>query len=340
MLTGHNWGAGDGQSAWIYLGIAVRMVEMMGLCAERQDQSDQPSSAEEFIAAEERRRTAWTCFLMENLLSGGNSRRRILRAENMMIQLPCETEQFVFGTPVRCERLDGTLPQSTPNLPIGNVSMLGYTIRVAKVWGDVAQWACSSSASEQDPWDPASEFQNLLSALEDWKSKLPDRFKYSLSSLEAHHSLGQGQAFCYMHCIYFMSVMFLYRTYLPHLGLAKRHEFRATSVARSHSDSRSEQPEWQAYASGRLYTVASTVCEMCEEITKFGADFRRGLVPWIGFTVYTAVGVILYLGYFPMDFETVSVDRIRDKISVGCRLLTEMKHEWPMAGRWVSRHKS
>jgi hypothetical protein len=338
MLTGHHWGAGDGRSAWIYLGIAVRMVEMLDLCHEQPKQPDAPS-AEEFVAAEEGRRTAWTCFLMENLLSGGGSRRRILRAEDMMIQLPCETEQFVFGIPVSCERLDDSFPPSTSSstFSTGSLSMLGYTIKVAKLWGDVAQWACSSSPSEDEPWDSTSKFQNLSAALDEWKFKLPERFKYSIYSLDAHHSLGHYQGFCYMHCIYFMSLMFLYRTYLPHLDLAKRQESHATSVARSFHDSYRERPEWQGYANSRLYTVTSMVCDMCAEINKFGVDSRRGLVPWIGFTVYTAIGVMLYIYNFSTDFDSVSLGRINEQISAACKLLTEMKTSWPMAGRWVRK---
>jgi hypothetical protein len=308
------------------------MVEMLGLC---QDRPEDPSFTEEFISSEERRRTAWTCFLMENLLSGGRCRKRVLKAEDMTIQLPCETEQFVFGIPVRCERLDGSFPPLTSNIPTTSTSMLGYTIKVSKIWGDVAKWACSP-VSEENPCDPGSESQKLSAALEDWRCRLPDRFKYSHSSLEAHNSLSQGQGFCYMHCIYLMAVMFLYRPYLPRLYVARGEESLGTSLADSHGESRPEKPEWQPYASDRLYTAASTVCDMCDEIVKFGPDFRRGLVPWIGFTVYTAVGVMLYVGYFPMDFDSISVERIRDKISIGCKMLTEMKSEWPMAGRWVS----
>ena len=152
MLTGHKWGAGDGKSAWIYLGIAVRMVQMMGLCSESVRVADTVSPSEAFILAEGRRRTAWTCFLMESLLSGGGSRARILKSEDMTIQLPCEDEPFVFGTPVRCELLNGKYSPQAPPDPISSLSVSAYTIKVADIWGDVARWvSCNESLDNVQP---------------------------------------------------------------------------------------------------------------------------------------------------------------------------------------------
>jgi hypothetical protein len=34
MMTGHDWGAGNGRRAWIYLGMAIRLVEVMELTQE------------------------------------------------------------------------------------------------------------------------------------------------------------------------------------------------------------------------------------------------------------------------------------------------------------------
>jgi hypothetical protein len=85
MLTGHSWGAGEGRRAWVYLGMAVRMAQVLGLFEE----PPPATTREDFIDAEERRRTAWTCFLMDSLLSGGKGRDRMLSGDKMRIQLPC-----------------------------------------------------------------------------------------------------------------------------------------------------------------------------------------------------------------------------------------------------------
>lgn len=79
------------------------------------------------------------------------------------------------------------------------------------------------------------------------------------------------------------------------------------------------------------------VLEMLEEMRTFGVYFLRGLVPWIGFTIYTAVGVMLYSVNFPSgEDDPRIVEKARERVIQGCTFLKEMKTQWPMAATWVS----
>ncbi|KAH7159578.1 fungal-specific transcription factor domain-containing protein [Dactylonectria estremocensis] len=319
MLTGHSWGAGEGKRAWVYLGMAVRMAQVLGLFEE----STPPMTRADFIVAEEKRRTAWTCFLMDSLLSGGKGRDRMLSAEKMRIQLPCHSDNFNFGELVVCERLDGSQPEVAPLAVQGNLGIVAYSMRVADVWGAVAKWACAAHDANQPPWQPQSEFQYLLSRLNLWKESLPKRLQYDLFILRAHSVGNQGQAYCYMHCIYFMSVIFLYRSYLPEVEMQK---------ARIGDR---EWDQWSTWSSKELVQVAEQVCEMLQEIRAFGLYFLRGLVPWIGFTIYTAVGTLLYFYHFPNPGDGPSqIEYRRERIVEGCLFLKDMRQAWPMADTW------
>ncbi|KAF1983276.1 hypothetical protein K402DRAFT_175832 [Aulographum hederae CBS 113979] len=328
MVTGHSWGAGEGRRAWIHLGMAVRMGQILGIFDEstyaREFGGSQ--SREHFIAAEEKRRTAWTCFLMDSLLSGGKGRKRSLGAEDMEIQLPCETDRFNFGEAVRCERLNGTISGDHSNLPVGSLGIIAYSMRAADIWGAVARWACSSKVNDEPPWQPTSEFQHLLQALYRWRCSLPDRLQYSVLSLHAHSASEQGQAYCYMHSIYFMSVMFLHRSYLPDVGPQKRQH--------PGSPADDQWRQWQMHSRRELLQVAARVCEMLEEIRAFGLFFLRGLVPWIGFTIYTAVGVMLYCYHFPDQDDEGVMKRAKDRVVNGVAFLKDMRGQWPMADTW------
>ncbi|KAJ4005002.1 hypothetical protein NW752_011515 [Fusarium irregulare] len=329
MLTGHSWGAGEGKRAWVYLGMAVRMAQVLGLFEEL------PPSAtrDEFIDAEERRRTAWTCFLMDSLLSGGKGRDRMLAASNMRIQLPCDSESFNFGQVVVCERLDGSVPDEAGTAMgihvKGSLGIVAYSMRVADVWGAVAKWACTRHDNNVPPWQPQSEFQILLTRLEVWKSSLPKRLNYELFLLRAHSVSNQGQAYCYMHCIYFMSVIFLYRSYLPEV------EMQRARVGDKDWD------QWSTWSSKELVQVAKQVCDMLQEIRAFGLYFLRGLVPWIGFTIYTAVGTMLYFYHFPNPGDTPhEIDKRREHIVEGLLFLKDMRQAWPMADTWREKIKA
>jgi hypothetical protein len=323
MITGHSWGAGEGHRAWMYLGMAVRMAQVVGLFDEPLEVRDR----EDFIATEEKRRTAWTCFLMDSLLSGGKRRRRALSADDMHVQLPCDTDFFHFGEPVRCELIDGTFSPLRSDLPVGNLGIVAHSMRVADVWGSVARWACSLAVEGELPWEDESEFQRLLKSLDLWRKSLPHRLQFNILSLHAHSASNQGQAYCYMHSIYFMSIMFLHRSYLQG-NQEDKHE----------SDSPLDQKwrQWQAESRRELLLVTDEVCDMYEEMRDFGLYFLRGLVPWIGFTVYTAVGVMLYYHHFPDDDDDQEVlRRGKDRVVNGCAFLKDMRGSWPMADSWV-----
>ncbi|KAF2870387.1 fungal-specific transcription factor domain-containing protein [Massariosphaeria phaeospora] len=337
MLTGHDWGAGNGRRAWIYLGMAIRLVEVMGLTQEVKLPNDRRPTPEEFIEAEVRRRTAWTCFLMDSLLSGGKGRKRSLKEHDMAIQLPCEREPFVFGEPVCTPCLNGPNVRTPPvSLEIGEMSIIGYTIRVANIWGKVARWACSEVMRSETPWSSSSAFQRLTHELDAWKNALPDRLQYNISSLHSHNAVDQGQAYCYMHCIYFMSLMFLHRAYLPVLGPQNS----AEETPRSYEEHKDRWKSWQKSSRKELFRQSAMVLEMLDEMRIFGVYFLRGLVPWIGFTIYTAVGSMLYSSNFPCDDDDPrNIEKAENRIKQGCTFLIDMKTQWPMAATWYETIK-
>ncbi|KAF2263127.1 hypothetical protein CC78DRAFT_581882 [Lojkania enalia] len=336
MLTGHDWGAGNGRRAWIYLGMAIRLCEVMDLCQEKQLPTNRQPTREEFIEAEVRRRTAWTCFLMDSLLSGGKGRRRSLSAYEMKIQLPCERESFVFGEPVCTERLDGKLHMTPLSQPVGELGIIAYSMRAANIWGQVARWACSDVVNTELPWSPDSTFRALIRDLEAWKRTLPPRLQYDLFSLHSHNAVDQGQAYCYMHCIYFMSYMFLHRAYLPVLGPQNGTD----ETPRSYNELSELWKNWQKTSRYELFKESTMVLEMLDEMRTFGVFFLRGLVPWIGFTIYTAVGVMLYSFNFPSAEDDPKItEKARERVIQGCVFLKEMKNQWPMADTWFETIK-
>ncbi|KAH7317081.1 fungal-specific transcription factor domain-containing protein [Stachybotrys elegans] len=317
LITGHSWGAGEGRRAWLFLGMAVRMAQAIGIFEE----PAAATSSAEFIAAEERRRTAWTCFLMDSLLSGGKGRDRSLSAAHMHIQLPCDAESFAFGEAVRLPRLDGSISLAN-NDPVGAMSIIACTMQVADIWGEVAKWACQVHSEDPSPWNPNSKLQTLSSRLQKWKDDLPNRLRYDVSLLRAHTAANQGQAYCYMHSIYYLSIIFLYRPYLPEVEMEQPGERSP------------EWTSWSLWSRKELIKAAETVCEMMQEMRNMGLFFLRGLVPWVGFAVYTAVGTLLYFFHFPVLEEATNSTSWQSYIVEGCQFLKDMRQAWPMADTW------
>ncbi|KAL1955504.1 hypothetical protein VTO42DRAFT_8458 [Malbranchea cinnamomea] len=124
MLALHEWGMCRGQSAWVYVGMAIRMAQALGLGLELEGDSgfaQRPSitnvanaetkhhrdqNSDEVIEQETRRRTFWSCFILDRCVSSGKYRPRMVRVRDMGIQLPSDNA-FAFGERVRTSRLSG-----------------------------------------------------------------------------------------------------------------------------------------------------------------------------------------------------------------------------------------
>jgi hypothetical protein len=127
MLGLHEWGMCRGAKAWLAIGTAIRAAQAMGLQYEL-DLDDEPmsrslalngeaerlgvdsgrkSSASEltgedmFIQQEIRRRTFWSCYIMDRYLSSGKYRPQMLHARELRIQLPASERSFLFAEKVR-----------------------------------------------------------------------------------------------------------------------------------------------------------------------------------------------------------------------------------------------
>lgn len=139
MLGLHEWGMCRGAKAWIAVGIAIREAQAMGLQyeldlddeplsrslalngeaermgveASRKNSSTSQSAEDAFILQEVRRRTFWSCYIMDRYLSSGKYRPQMLHARELRIQLPASERSFLFAEKVRTLML-GEEDKTTP----------------------------------------------------------------------------------------------------------------------------------------------------------------------------------------------------------------------------------
>lgn len=128
MVGLHEWGMCRGAKAWLTVGLAIRGAQALGLQYEL-DLDDEPmsrslalsceaermgfdssrkasnvsttSEEDAFVEQEIRRRTFWSCYIMDRYLSSGKYRPQMLHAKELRIQLPASERSFLFGEKVR-----------------------------------------------------------------------------------------------------------------------------------------------------------------------------------------------------------------------------------------------
>jgi hypothetical protein len=84
MLGLYEWGRTRGLSAWVYSGIAIRLAQSIKLAYEDDEESrtfkassllkNRPNVRDNATEIEVRRRTLWSCFVIDRMLSAGKHR--------------------------------------------------------------------------------------------------------------------------------------------------------------------------------------------------------------------------------------------------------------------------
>jgi hypothetical protein len=196
MLGLHEWGMCRGKNAWVYVGIAIRLsqamglsfdlenegpyqcnssspapnpeAEHLGLSTKRRDERDQNS--DDVINKETKRRTFWGCFIMDRCLSSGKYRPRMIKVRDLGIQLPSDNA-FAFGERVRTSRLNDGTGRRGPNFEtqglqipsLRNSISFGDDIKVrSNGLADTKSWSSMGRRSENgdngiDRWEVGAE---------------------------------------------------------------------------------------------------------------------------------------------------------------------------------------
>lgn len=177
MLALHEWGMCRGKSAWLYVGMAIRLSQAMGLPFELENEvssRDDPRSpafktetelfgvrrgpepkeqtSDDVIAQETKRRTFWACFILDRCFSSGKYRPRMIRVKELGIQLPSDNA-FAFGERVRTARLNEPSARRPPSF--GSQGMQIPSIRQS-IGGFSDDKLPNNVPPDNKPWSPIS----------------------------------------------------------------------------------------------------------------------------------------------------------------------------------------
>ncbi|KAL2072805.1 hypothetical protein VTL71DRAFT_12148 [Oculimacula yallundae] len=212
IMSTYEWGAANGHAAWMYSGMATRMMQSLdAMKIERLG---------ELIDNEIYNRTFWACFVMDRFIFSGKSQSLALPVDRMTIELPIGEEDFAFGMTNNSGRsIEATGPFTVDTY---------YTvlIRGFEIWSKVLDLITSGgrrkpgmSKPENCPWMTGSPWRTLLDSVEEWRSQHSDRLKFPTTSVAIHVSLGHGEKFAYVNLLYYVCILFLNREYIPFLPI-------------------------------------------------------------------------------------------------------------------------
>ena len=224
MLGLHEWMSrnhGVGTSAWMYVGSAGRMAQALKLnFGDKTSISEKrvrPLTEDMIIDREVKRRTMFSCFILDRLMSCGRGRVSFLRSEDLHIQLPCTDEDFDLSRIVQTGFLDseGALDFRYTRNP----NILSRFVQLVDLWGEIFKHAYAGGRFKErtmPPWDDRSVFARLRRRLDNFEQSLQSpesSLGYSLSNYFRHDN-GCG-TYVLLHMLLAQCKIMLHREYIP-----------------------------------------------------------------------------------------------------------------------------
>ncbi|CEJ58545.1 hypothetical protein PMG11_07199 [Penicillium brasilianum] len=345
------WGSREFHRAWIYCGIAIRIMQAINSLQIAPYPADPLASgsqdtSQDAITTAVQNRTMWACFIMERLISSGTYNPPMLplsEMEKIKVLRPFSAVEFAFGTDPASQR--SSMEQSLATLPNRNSNLLDITqafeVIVAgfDIWTHVMTFVLNDGrrapemcAPRNCPWVPGSPWSNTRSRLEAWRANQHHRLHYPENSVVAHIALAYGESFTYINLIYYLSTLMLHREYFPFLPTSE-------TIPRGpvdHPQLQAEAPPgWWDSSALEMFSATEHIAQILHESSECGAEI---LTPFVGFCAFSAAYMNLYVSHFP-QMNLGRSPRAEENLNYCLAYLERFRQEWKLGESWMTTIK-
>ncbi|CRK40659.1 hypothetical protein BN1723_004903 [Verticillium longisporum] len=333
IITLHEWGSRDFHRAWIYCGIAIRIMQALHSARVAPYPLDIPSPAPNdplTLAVESR--TYWACFIMDCTVNAGTYNPRMLpRTEMRKLRVgrPLSAVEFAFGPaapPAAAEpSVSGPLDITQSfEIMVGGFDVWAQVMAFVFNDGRRAEGMCRA---ENCPWVEGTVWAELRRSLEEWRAGQHRRLLYPENSAAVHISLGYGESFTYLNLLYYVSTLMLHREYFPLLP-------EQDQIPQGPVDPclQAEAPAgWWDESARELFGAAEKIARLLHETAECGGLL---MTPFVGFCAFTACCMNLYVSFFPRMNLGRSPDAAK-LMNWTLDYLKEFQSVWKLGSGWI-----
>ncbi len=171
------------------------------------------------IEKEVRRRTMFSCLILDRMLACGKERVSTIRSEDLQIQLPCSEMACDLGEDVYTGFLKYTEP---PTRQPTNDSVLARFIRLVDIWGEISKFSFAGgrfTLDKRGPWNKDTTFYQLREQLDRFCADLPVSFTLSTSNYHKHENHHASSVYVSLHMLCSVCQIMLHREYIPFIPI-------------------------------------------------------------------------------------------------------------------------
>lgn len=203
VLAIYEWGNGKPYRAWIYSGMAIRLVQLIGSITDYEKTTELQRAIHN--------RTFWSCYVLDRLVFCGKPQPPALPLASIDTHWPSLDTDFAFGTS-GIKTFPGRAFEDSPRFIVEDID--GYfalLVQGIDIWSDILKWVVSGGrrhshvvTSKEMPWSARSSWRTNYQRLQLWRQKHGNRIRFPDVRVDGHVSLrrGNGEAFAYINLIY------------------------------------------------------------------------------------------------------------------------------------------
>ncbi|KGQ12468.1 putative transporter MCH4 [Beauveria bassiana D1-5] len=340
VITQHEWGTRDFHKAWIYCGVAVRIMQALHSLRVAPYPLDMTSERKTDATSEAiETRTYWACFIMDCMVNSGTYNPPMLSMSEMnklKIPRPVGVVEFAFGpdSSSRAPRSD----ESYANHTTGILDITqGFEILVAgfDIWKQLMAFifqdgrrAPGMCAPPNCPWVPGSPWFVSRDQLENWRANQHRKLYYPNNSVAVHMTLGYGETFTYLNLLYYVSTLMLHREYFPFLPTLES----TPQGPVDHPMLEATAPEgWWDESARILFGAAENIARILHESCECGVHL---MTPFAGFCAFSAGYLNLYVYHFPR-MNLGRSPQAKACMDMCLDYLNEFRKVWTIADGWI-----
>jgi hypothetical protein len=180
-----------------------------------------------------RRRTFWSCFVLERLNGLFPTRIGIINKDDIFLSLPSDIQSFENQVDVVTPSFEPDFSALRQRQP--GTHVMGYLVQIVALWGDVMTTIYRlAHRGSQSNFDFVKSQTGMLSHLEDWKCSLTAALAFSPLNLHLVSSEEKG-SFILMHLVYHLTLIKLHRHIHPRFLTAEQRHQHSLAV-QEHAD--------------------------------------------------------------------------------------------------------
>lgn len=302
-----------GLSAWMYVGVAIRMAQALGLgfgdkpeksrhARQRSGQGSASTTStmpnpDLMIEKEIKRRTMFSCLILDRLLACGKERVCTIDVYELQIQLPCSDMAFDLGKDIRTGFLKEPAHEQR-HRDVNEDSILSRFIKLVDLWGQITKYSFAGGRHIEDypPWDERTRFHQLREKLDNFYSDLPLTFTLSESNYYKHENYCASSVYVSLHMLGSICSVMLHREYIPYLPIRCKEGPKGPLDGPIFPPNEYETPPgFWADSAEQVFKAARNIVDLIETC--------RDKLPksaLVVFAVWMAAFVGQYAGHFPL----------------------------------------